>query len=312
MAGSISPFPLVRTGDRDHPVRTLQYLLRARKHPVAVDGIFGPKTDAAVRAFQMDEHLAVDGIVGPQHVVGADRHGQAGQPGRRGARGPGGVPVPQPLRRPGQGPADRRHLRPGDRGGRARVPAGAGPDIPSVAVDGIVGPVTWQRWSAGCSRSDRTGPHGARGRRQQRRRAASGVSGTPVSTAVRRGAGTRVRRSRSVATAHAVGGPRGASTVDRGICRTATYRRRPGFRRACIRRRAGATTTAARPRSPPQTQMTSWLSRCSATSSMSGMGTSDRWLADQTVPPGVVVERRDQPGVVGRSGGRSRPEARGR
>jgi peptidoglycan hydrolase-like protein with peptidoglycan-binding domain len=51
MAGSISPFPLVRTGDRDHPVRTLQYLLRARNHPVTVDGIFGPKTDAAVRGF---------------------------------------------------------------------------------------------------------------------------------------------------------------------------------------------------------------------------------------------------------------------
>ena len=64
MAGSISPFPLVRTGDRDHPVRTLQYLLRARNHPVTVDGIFGPKTDSAVRAFQADESLAVDGIVG--------------------------------------------------------------------------------------------------------------------------------------------------------------------------------------------------------------------------------------------------------
>jgi MFS superfamily sulfate permease-like transporter len=28
----------------------------------------------------------------------ADHHGQAGQPGRRRARGPGGVPVPQPVR----------------------------------------------------------------------------------------------------------------------------------------------------------------------------------------------------------------------
>jgi peptidoglycan hydrolase-like protein with peptidoglycan-binding domain len=66
MAGSIEPFPLVRSGDREHPVRTLQHLLRARNHPVTVDGIFGPKTDAAVRAFQMDKHLSVDGIVGPK------------------------------------------------------------------------------------------------------------------------------------------------------------------------------------------------------------------------------------------------------
>ena len=31
-AGSISPFPLVRKGDQNHPVKTLQYLLRARGH----------------------------------------------------------------------------------------------------------------------------------------------------------------------------------------------------------------------------------------------------------------------------------------
>ena len=65
MSDPIQPWPLVRQGDRDHPVKTLQYLLRERGHSVAVDGIFGPKTDAAVRAFQRSAHLAVDGIVGP-------------------------------------------------------------------------------------------------------------------------------------------------------------------------------------------------------------------------------------------------------
>ena len=62
---TISPWPLVRRGDQQHPVTTLQYLLRARGHNLTVDGIFGPGTDAAVRAFQQQKGLAVDGIVGP-------------------------------------------------------------------------------------------------------------------------------------------------------------------------------------------------------------------------------------------------------
>jgi peptidoglycan hydrolase-like protein with peptidoglycan-binding domain len=60
------PWPLVRQGSRGHPVQTLQYLLGAHGHPVTVDGIFGPDTDAAVRAFQQAGHLTVDGLVGPE------------------------------------------------------------------------------------------------------------------------------------------------------------------------------------------------------------------------------------------------------
>ena len=121
---TISPWPLVRQGDQEHPVKTLQYLLRARGHDLTVDGIFGPATDAAVRAFQQQKGLAVDGIVGPGHLVGADHHGPAGQPGRRRPRGAGGVPVPQPVRRPGHGPAGRRDLRARHRRRRPRLPAG--------------------------------------------------------------------------------------------------------------------------------------------------------------------------------------------
>jgi peptidoglycan hydrolase-like protein with peptidoglycan-binding domain len=68
--GTLSPWPISGKGDQQHPVQTLQNLLRARGHTVAVDGIFGPKTDAAVRGFQQALHqdipsVAVDGIVGP-------------------------------------------------------------------------------------------------------------------------------------------------------------------------------------------------------------------------------------------------------
>ena len=51
MSGSLSPWPVVAIGQNGHPVKTLQFLLRARGHTVTVDGIFGPQTDAAVKAF---------------------------------------------------------------------------------------------------------------------------------------------------------------------------------------------------------------------------------------------------------------------
>ena len=62
----IAPWPLARRGNKIFPVRPLQQLLRARNHPVAVDGIFGPNTESAVKAFQQSRGLAADGIVGPQ------------------------------------------------------------------------------------------------------------------------------------------------------------------------------------------------------------------------------------------------------
>jgi peptidoglycan hydrolase-like protein with peptidoglycan-binding domain len=65
-ATQILPWPLVKSApNRIFPVRSLQQLLRARNHPVAVDGIFGPNTEAAVKAFQQSTGLAADGIVGP-------------------------------------------------------------------------------------------------------------------------------------------------------------------------------------------------------------------------------------------------------
>lgn len=57
--------PTVRQGDRGAAVTKLQELLTAASYEVgAVDGIFGGKTREAVRAFQRDMGLKVDGIVG--------------------------------------------------------------------------------------------------------------------------------------------------------------------------------------------------------------------------------------------------------
>lgn len=52
---------LLRKGDRGVKVKALQKALH-----IAADGIFGTDTDAAVRKFQGDHGLAVDGIAGPK------------------------------------------------------------------------------------------------------------------------------------------------------------------------------------------------------------------------------------------------------
>jgi peptidoglycan hydrolase-like protein with peptidoglycan-binding domain len=66
MSDQIQPWPLVKQGRQGHPVPALQYLLRDHGHHVTVDGIFGPKTEAAVEQFQIADHLRADGVVGPQ------------------------------------------------------------------------------------------------------------------------------------------------------------------------------------------------------------------------------------------------------
>jgi peptidoglycan hydrolase-like protein with peptidoglycan-binding domain len=48
-------------GSEGRQVRILQHMLG-----LSVDGVFGPRTEAAVRAFQANHGLTVDGIVGPQ------------------------------------------------------------------------------------------------------------------------------------------------------------------------------------------------------------------------------------------------------
>ena len=66
MSDQIQPWPVLKRGSQGHPVPALQYLLRGRGHHVTVDGIFGPKTEAAAEGFQSADQIGVDGIVGPQ------------------------------------------------------------------------------------------------------------------------------------------------------------------------------------------------------------------------------------------------------
>lgn len=56
-----------QNGSSGDDVRAVQHLLRHKhSYDITVDGVFGPKTDAAVRDLQKVYGLAVDGIAGPQ------------------------------------------------------------------------------------------------------------------------------------------------------------------------------------------------------------------------------------------------------
>lgn len=59
--------PTLRLGDHGEDVIYLQTRLAAMGYEVGkIDGIFGVKTLEAVKAFQVENNLAVDGIVGPK------------------------------------------------------------------------------------------------------------------------------------------------------------------------------------------------------------------------------------------------------
>jgi len=139
---TILPFPLVRRGDQAHPVPSLQYLLRANGRSVTVDGIFGPNTEAAVRAFQQSKGLAVDGIVGPNTwsalIIQV----------KRGSQGDAVRAVQEEFR-----------FRAGEPSQALQVDGIFGPKTDAavrgfqqalgITVDGIVGPVTWRALISG-------------------------------------------------------------------------------------------------------------------------------------------------------------------
>ena len=147
MSNTLSPWPLVQNGSQGHPIRTLQFPLRARSHDLAVDGIFGPATETAVKAFQTGKGLTADGVVAPQTwsaLIIQVKKGSSGDAVR--------------------GVQEEFQFRSGEPGKGLTVDGIFGPqtdttvrgfqhalslDIPSVTVDGIVGPVTWQALVSG-------------------------------------------------------------------------------------------------------------------------------------------------------------------
>ena len=147
MSGTLSPWPVVQNGSQGHPIRTLQFLLRARGHNLTVDGMFGPATEAAVKAFQTSKGMTADGIMSAQTwstLIIQVKKGSSGDAVR--------------------GVQEEFQFRAGEPGKGLKVDGIFGPqtdstvrgfqhalslDVPSVVVDGIVGPVTWQALVSG-------------------------------------------------------------------------------------------------------------------------------------------------------------------
>ena len=135
----------MKRGDRGWDVAAMQYILARRGYPPgAIDAVFGPMTDTALRNFQRAYGLSADGLAGPQ-TIAALRHGRAsrGSPGTT-------TPVSGPVRllRPVPGPI-------GDRFGAPRAgkrthtgldfPVGAGTRIGAAGV----GVVEFAGWNTG-------------------------------------------------------------------------------------------------------------------------------------------------------------------
>ena len=97
----------VGEGETGKRVSDLQSRLNALgfKPPLKVDGIFGPKTLAAVRAFQKAHGLRVDGLVGPKTTAAlrtrhpAAKHAPAHTAPHGTTHPPAAKPVPKPVKR---------------------------------------------------------------------------------------------------------------------------------------------------------------------------------------------------------------------
>jgi peptidoglycan hydrolase-like protein with peptidoglycan-binding domain len=144
MNSMISPWPVVRRGARNHPVGTLQRLLRAHNENVEVDGIFGAGTEAATRAFQASRGLAVDGIVGPQTwqalIITI----------RRGSRGEAVRALQEEFQFRNLSGDPRRGLQiDGIFGPQTEAAVRGFQEATGLAVDGIVGPLTWRALVSG-------------------------------------------------------------------------------------------------------------------------------------------------------------------
>jgi murein L,D-transpeptidase YcbB/YkuD len=145
-AQALRPWPVLRQGPNTLwpkvTVRSVQYLLNAHGAKLPVTGTFGPATRSAVIAFQRSRHLKADGVVGAatwRALIVTVRKGSTGSAVRavqdqinfRNNRNGHTVDVDGIF-----GPKTQAAVR--------AFQQAVAREIRGFAVDGIVGPQTWQ------------------------------------------------------------------------------------------------------------------------------------------------------------------------
>jgi len=89
-----TPEPEVQEGSTGAAVTLLQTDLNVLGYGLAVDGVFGPATRAAVIRFQASQGLSQDGIAGPETWAALEAAVQAAQGGTPGGGAPSGPAAP--------------------------------------------------------------------------------------------------------------------------------------------------------------------------------------------------------------------------
>lgn len=153
--------PTLREGSKGASVVTLQNKLKAAGfNPGAADGAFGPKTEAAVKAFQRARGLTADGVVGPKTWAALNKppasSGGSGPTLREGAKGEPVRALQKRLNALGfnAGTAD------GAFGPKTESAVKAFQRAKGLTADGVVGPKTWDKLGIKVSGPVTQGPGG--------------------------------------------------------------------------------------------------------------------------------------------------------
>jgi peptidoglycan hydrolase-like protein with peptidoglycan-binding domain len=138
--------PTLKRGSTGEAVRELQIALQETGNdPGPIDGVFGAQTETAVRAFQTERGIAVDGIVGPITWRNIDEFAEFDEPVLR--EGSTGLPVRRAQSRLTAAGFDTGGVD-GVFGASTASGVRALQQATGLTVDGIVGPHTWQQIDA--------------------------------------------------------------------------------------------------------------------------------------------------------------------